>query len=268
MIAFRKMHGAGNDFVVVDARREPFAATPALTRAIADRHTGIGFDQLVVIGRDPEADAALRFFNPDGGEAGACGNGTRCAASLILAEGNRDRITLKTAFGLLVAEQAAGRITVDMGAPRLGWQDMPLARAMATEEVPLDEPALGPATCCSMGNPHATFFVADADAVPLDRLGPKLEHHALFPERCNIGIASLLGPGRLRLRVWERGAGETLACGSGACAALVAAVRRGLTGAGAALVMQRDSLFATWREDGHVLLSGPVATSYTGEFQE
>jgi diaminopimelate epimerase len=266
IVPFRKMHGLGNDFVVIDARRRRLPLTAAQAAAIADRHTGIGCDQLILVER-PQADAQadLRFFNADGSESGACGNGTRCVASLLLAETGRNAIRLDTRSGRLEATVQHGLVTVDMGRPRLDWQDVPLARETDTLDVALGEPAPGAATCCSMGNPHATIFVPDADAVPLERIGPVLEHHPMFPERANIGIATVETRDRLRLRVWERGAGLTLACGTGACAALVAAARRGFTGRRAEIVMARGSLQATWRADDHVLLAGPVATSFTGE---
>jgi diaminopimelate epimerase len=264
---FRKMHGLGNDFVVLDARARAVPVTPSFVRAIGDRHTGIGFDQLIILepARDPAAALFLRFFNADGGEAGACGNGTRCAAALVLDEAGADRLGIETVSGRLSASRAAGGlVTIDMGPARLGWDEIPLAAPADTLAVPIGIDGLGAAVCTNIGNPHATFFVADADAVDLTRLGPVLEHHPIFPERANIGIASLLGPDRLRLRVWERGAGFTLACGSGACAALVAAARRGLTGRSAEIVMERGALAIAWTPDGHVAMTGPVATSFTG----
>ncbi|MGB8841173.1 MAG: diaminopimelate epimerase, partial [Aliidongia sp.] len=209
-IDFRKMHGLGNDFVVADARDRIVPITPKLTAALGDRRTGIGFDQLILLERtrDPEALVFMRIFNADGSEAGACGNATRCVAMLIMDETGAARVGIETVSGVLVATTAVGGlITVDMGPVRLRWRDIPLARACDTLSVPVGIAELGDATCTSMGNPHATFFVPDADAVDLARLGPILETHPIFPERANIGIASLLAPGRLRLRVWERGAG-------------------------------------------------------------
>ena len=266
-VAFRKMHGLGNDFVVLDARTQALAIGPDSARRLADRHSGIGCDQLIVLvpPGTAEADVDLVFYNADGSLSGACGNGTRCFASLVMAQTGRRSIRLRTAAGLLEAcGEADDRVTVVMGPARLGWREVPLARPVDTLHVPTGIAELDDAVCCSMGNPHATFLVPDADAVDLMRLGPRLEHHDLFPERANIGVTSLLGPDRLRLRVWERGAGPTLACGSGACAALVAAARRGLTGRRAEIVLERGSLDVAWRDDGQVLLSGPVATSFTG----
>jgi diaminopimelate epimerase len=210
----------------------------------------------------------MRILNADGSEAGACGNATRCVASLLMAETGRPAVTVETISGLLpAARHPTGEITVDMGEPRLAWHEIPLARAADTLHVPTGIAELADAVCTSIGNPHATFFVADADAVDLPRLGPLLEHHALFPARANIGVASLLGPGRLRLRVWERGAGLTLACGSGACAAMVAAARREITGRRAEIVMERGSLSLDWGEDGHVCMTGPAAQSFAGSFR-
>ena len=256
-VAFTKMHGAGNDFVVLDARGAPLPITPAWAAAVADRRRGIGCDQIVLIEDAPGFDAGLRFLNADGSAAGACGNGTRCAASLLL--DGRDHLAVRTVAGPLVAQRLDdGSIRIDMGVPQLGWQDIPLARAVDTLCLPLPgEPA-----ACSMGNPHATFFTDDVDAVT--RLGPALEHDPLFPDRANIGFARILGPARIRLRVWERGAGLTLACGSGACAALVNAHRRGLIGRVAEIVVDGGVLQIEWGEDGHVLMAGPVTTSFRG----
>jgi diaminopimelate epimerase len=266
-IDFRKMHGLGNDFVVLDARDRVIPISTKVTRAIGDRHAGVGFDQLIVLERprDPAASVLMRIFNADGSEAGACGNATRCVAALIMDETGASRIGVETVCGVLPANAAeGGLITVDMGPARLRWRDIPLAHASDTLSVSVGIKELGDASCTSMGNPHATFFVPDADAVDLARLGPPLETHPIFPDRANIGIASLLAPDRLRLRVWERGAGLTLACGSGACAALVSAARRGLTGRTAEIVMERGSLTISWVENGHVLMTGPASTSFTG----
>ncbi len=268
VVSFVKMHGCGNDFVVLDARAGPLGITPARAAALADRRRGIGYDQLIVIEAAPEgsnADAFMRIRNPDGAEAGACGNATRCVVERLAAESGRRHQVIRTVAGNLPADLLDdGRVTVDMGPARLDWSDVPLARRMDTLHLDL---ALGPVAdpaACSMGNPHATFFVADADALAIDMLGPALEHHQLFPERANIGFAQVLGPGRLRLRVWERGAGLTLACGSGACAALVNAHRRGLVGRRATVVVDGGALEIEWRADGHVLMTGPVATAFTG----
>ena len=228
---FIKMHGLGNDFVVVDAREVPFALSDASARALADRRTGVGCDQIVVLEppRNGHTDVFLRFWNSDGGEVDACGNGTRCAASLVMSESGRDAIAIETVAGRLGAQAAGpGRVTVDMGEARLGWDEIPLAREQDTLHLELERDALRDPVAVNMGNPHAVFFVEDAAAIDLATLGPKLEHDPIFPERANIGIAQLTGPDALRLRVCERGAGVTRACGTGACAAAVAAARRGL----------------------------------------
>ena len=266
---FIKMHGLGNDFVVIDARRAAFALDDARAHAIADRKTGIGCDQLIVM-EQPRADGAdvfMRIHNADGGEVEACGNATRCIATLLMRETGGDRVVVETAAGLLEARPASGgRVSVDMGRARLDWREIPLAAAQDTLHVALSMGPLADPVCTNIGNPHATFFVADAAAVDLAALGPPLEHHALFPERANIGVAELVAPDRLRLRVWERGVGITRACGTGACAAVVAASRRGLTGRTAEVVLEGGSLTIAWRADGHVVMTGPVATSFHGSF--
>ena len=268
MIArFLKMHGCGNDFVVMDERPHPLVLTPARAAAIADRRTGVGCDQFIVIepGTDG-ADAFMRIRNPDGSEAGACGNATRCVAHLLAAETGRTDLVIRTISGDLPATTLPdGRVRVDMGPARLGWAEVPLAAAMDTLHLDLARgPIAGPAAA-SMGNPHATFFVPDLAAVDIERIGPSLEHDPIFPQRANIGFVQVLSPDRIRLRVWERGAGLTLACGSGACAALVNAHRRGLTARRAAVLVDGGELEIEWRDDGHVLMTGPVATSFRGK---
>ncbi|HUB97725.1 MAG TPA: diaminopimelate epimerase [Stellaceae bacterium] len=263
---FIKMHGLGNDFVVVDARRRAFAIDAADARAIADRRLGVGCDQLIVI--EPPRDrgtAFMRIRNADGGEVEACGNAARCVGALLLRESGAARVAIETGAGLLEAEAAEnGAIKVDLGPARLDWREIPLARECDTLHAPLASGPLRDPVCTSMGNPHATFFVADAEAVDLKTLGPVLEHDPLFPERANIGVAQMMGRGRLRLRVWERGAGLTLACGTGACAALVAAHRRGLAERSAEILVDGGTLRVEWRGDGHVTLAGAVAESFRG----
>ncbi|MDE0052150.1 MAG: diaminopimelate epimerase [Rhodospirillales bacterium] len=264
---FTKMHGLGNDFVVFDARHAPLALDGARVRAIAERRTGIGCDQVIAVEqrRNGGTDAYLRFWNRDGGEVAACGNGTRCAARLLLDEGARTSVVLETGAGRLTAQEAGGgQVRVDMGPARLGWREIPLARAMDTLHVALGAGPLGDAVAVNMGNPHAVFFVDDADAVPLARLGPDLETDPLFPEHANIGVAQRLASDRLRLRVWERGVGLTNACGTGACAAGVAGARRGLTGRSVAVVLDGGELGILWRDDGHVEMTGPTAASFSG----
>jgi diaminopimelate epimerase len=238
-------------------------------RSIAHRQLGIGCDQLIVLESptDGDADIFMRIYNPDGGEAGACGNATRCVAWMFGRETGDSRVQIETVAGLLEAEIAAdGRIAVDMGPARTHWRDIPLARAADTDCVDL---ALGPLSapvCTNIGNPHATFFVDDVEAVDLATLGPALEHHALFPQRANIGVAAIRDRDNIRLRIWERGVGITRACGSGACAALVAAYRRGLAERRAAVTLDGGSLDIEWREDGHVIMTGPAALSFEGSF--
>jgi diaminopimelate epimerase len=268
-IPFVKMHGLGNDFVVLDGRYADVKIDVAAARALADRRTGIGCDQVIVLEapRDPAAQIMMRIRNPDGSEAEACGNATRCVAELMKRETGDPRMRIETIAGLLEAEAMAdGRIAVDMGPVRTDWREIPLSRAMDTERVELSLGPLSAPVCTNIGNPHATFFVEDVDAIDLARLGPPLEHHALFPQRVNIGVAAVRRRDGIRLRVWERGAGITRACGSGACAALVAAHRRGMTGRHAAVELDGGVLDIAWREDGHVIMTGPAALSFEGVF--
>lgn len=254
-LPFMKMHGLGNDFVVVDARARSVDVTPALAQAIGDRHRGIGFDQLAVIrqGAD-DVDAHLEFWNSDGTQAGACGNATRCIARFLLNETGRDRLHLTTARGDLYAVDAGDGLTsVNMGAPLLEWDGVPLAEQMDTLELPIE----GGPVATGMGNPHCTFFVDDAEAIPLESFGPRYEHHPLFPERTNVQVASVIGPDHIRMRVWERGVGLTLASGSSSCAVAVAAARRGLTGRDVRIDLDGGTLRVEWREDG-VWMTGPT----------
>ncbi len=267
-LPFRKMHGIGNDFVVVDARERPVRIPPALAMRIADRHRGVGFDQLLVIEppRQREADLFMRILNADGSESEACGNGTRCVAALAMHESGRDAVTVETRAGLLPCWRAAdGLVAVDMGQPRLGWADIPLARELDTLHLPIAVDGLADPAAVSMGNPHVVFFVPQAEAVDLAAVGPKIEHHPLFPARTNVEIVEVVDRGRLRLRVWERGVGITLACGSGACAAAVAAVRRGLADRRMAIRLDGGELALEWREsDAHVVMTGAAETSFEG----
>jgi diaminopimelate epimerase len=269
MIArFAKMHGCGNDFVVFDERSGALGLTAARAAAIADRRTGVGCDQFISIEPPPagsNADAFMRIRNPDGAEAGACGNATRCVADLLARETGRRTQVIRTVAGNLGAVVLAdGRVEVDMGPARLDWRDIPLARAMDTLHLDLARRQIADPAAASMGNPHVTFFVADLNGLDAAELGADLEHDPLFPERANIGFARVVAPDRIRLRVWERSAGLTLACGSGACAALVNAHRRGLTGRRATVEVDGGELTIAWREDGHVLMTGPVVTAFTG----
>jgi diaminopimelate epimerase len=270
MIPFRKMHGLGNDFIVFDARIRPLALAAGAARALADRHTGVGADTIAIIepARSHEADVAVRFINADGNDVGTCGNATRCIAALLFAETGRDTVRIATGAAALTAWRAeGGEVAVDMGRPRLGWRDIPLAMPADTLHLPLLGPLADPVGV-NMGNPHAVFFVDDAEAVDLPSVGPAIEHDPLFPERVNVEIATVLAPDRIRMRVWERGVGITRACGSGACATLVAAARRGLTGRHAALLLDGGQLTIAWRDDDHVIMTGPAATSFTGEIDD
>jgi diaminopimelate epimerase len=268
---FLKMNGLGNDFVVVEARSAPFAPSLVEAQRIANRETGIGCDQIIAIETSDKADAFMRIWNADGAEVDACGNASRCVGWLLMQAAGRKTATIETNAGVLAVSAANdGAITVDMGRPGLAWTDIPLAEEMDTKGIelqvgPIDDPVLHTPGCVSMGNPHVVFFVPDAEAAPVAQVGPMIEHHHLFPERVNVGFAQIKASDRIRLRVWERGAGLTKACGTGACAALVAANRRGLTGAKATVELDGGELIIEWRaSDGHVLMTGPAAVEFTG----
>jgi diaminopimelate epimerase len=268
-IPFRKMHGLGNDFVVLDRRRDIVAIDAVAARALADRRTGIGCDQVILLEppRDKAAQLFMRILNADGSEAEACGNASRCIARLVAEETGDRRVTIETVAGLLATELLPDHtVAVDMGPARAGWRDIPLVREMDTDRVDLTLGPLAEPVCTNIGNPHATFFVADAEAIDLAALGPRLEHDPLFPQRANIGVATVLDRDRIRLRVWERGVGITRACGTGACAALVAGHRRGLTGRRATVALDGGTLDISWREDGHVIMTGPATLAFEGSF--
>lgn len=267
-LTFHKMHGLGNDFVVFDARSQPVRVTPELALALADRHRGIGFDQLAVIESSETVDAHLVFYNADGSLSAACGNATRCIARYLMEESGSGNVVLTTERGELKALDAGNGLTsVNMGAPLLEWDQVPLAHNMDTLALPID----GAPTATGMGNPHCTFFVDDAESVDLERRGPEIEHHPLFPERTNVQFASVVGPDHLRMRVWERGTGVTLASGSSSCATAVAAARRGLTGRSVRIDLDGGTIQIDWRDDG-VWMTGPtmhVATAtLTKQFLE
>jgi diaminopimelate epimerase len=262
---FAKMHGLGNDFVIFDERSGPLGITPARAAALCDRRRGIGCDQLICLGHVADASAFMRIYNPDGSQAGACGNATRCVADLLFRGGRQRRHVIHTAAGILVADVLGdGSVSVDMGAPLLGWEQIPLARRCDTAHLDLAAGPLADPAACSMGNPHATFFAVDIAAVPLAGLGEALEHAPIFPERANIGVAQVLSREKLRLRVWERGAGLTLACGTGACAAVVNAVRRGYVERHCEVVLDGGSLDIHWRDDDHVVMTGASSLSFRG----
>ena len=269
---FVKMNGAGNDFVVVNALETPFAPTAEQARAIADRKTGQGCDQLIALEPSTTADAFMRVWNADGSVVETCGNALRCVGWMLLQSTGKDEVSIDTLGGPTTARRAAdGRITVDMGAPRLDWEQIPLDEAMDTRGIelqvgPIDAPVLHTPGAVSMGNPHVVFFM---DHTPDDAFvrgtGSLIEHHPRFPEGVNVGFAHVLAPDRIRLRVWERGAGMTRACGTGACAALVAAARRGLTGRAAGIEVDGGELWIEWDEaTGHVFMTGPVEVERTG----
>lgn len=256
---FHKMHGLGNDFVIFDAREHDLRLTSDQARALADRHRGIGCDQLVVMRPSAKADFAMQIFNQDGGEVSACGNATRCVVALA----GRD-VVIETGAGLLHGRLAGGEVSIDMGLPGLEWDAIPLAYPMDTLHLPVGWEELTAPAAVSMGNPHVIFFVPDAHAVELDRLGPIIEHDPLFPERVNVNVAHLADDG-LHLRVWERGAGLTQACGTGACATAVAAIRRKLVSGPVAVHLPGGTLRIDWQPGGSVRMAGPATHVFTGE---
>lgn len=256
------MHGLGNDFVVLDGREKALPAIDArLAAALADRRTGIGCDQLIVLEPSTAADFRMRIFNADGSEVEACGNATRAVGLLHGAPA-----TIETLGGLLRAEPASAGIAVELPAPRLEWQQIPLAYAMDTLAMPVGWDGLDGPVAVNVGNPHAVFFVDDVDAVALAGIGPEIERDPLFPERVNVNVAQVLAPDAIRLRVWERGAGETRACGTGACATAIAAMRRGLTARQVTVSQPGGDLVIAWRADGTILMTGPATESFRGSF--
>jgi len=259
-LPFMKMHGLGNDFVVLDSRRTGALPDAATVAAIADRHRGVGFDQMAVILPGENADARLVFFNADGSLSAACGNATRCIARFLMDETGAAALRLATDHAVLAAEDAGDRLTrVNMGAPVLDWAGIPLAGDVDTLHLPVE----GDPVATGMGNPHMTFFVADAAAVDLVRFGPEHEHHPLYPQRTNVEIVQVVSDSEIVLRIWERGTGITLASGSCSCAAVVAAARRGLTGRRVAVNVPGGRLEIDWREDG-VWMTGPTAHVFDG----
>jgi diaminopimelate epimerase len=273
---FVKMNGLGNEIVVVDMRKSPATITPAEARAIA-APDGAPYDQLMALypPRTPGTDAFVRIFNNDGSESGACGNGTRCIADIVFKETAKDALTFETAAGLVNCWKGTTPLTstVDMGAPRFGWRDIPLAeefrdtRAIELQIGPIDAPILHSPSAVSMGNPHAIFWVDDVNAYDLCKIGPMLENHPIFPERANITLAAVKSREHVVIRTWERGAGLTKACGSAACAAAVCAARKRMTGRNVTVTLPGGDLSIAWREtDDHVLMSGPVAYEFEGKF--
>ena len=266
-LAFIKMHGLGNDFVIIDGRDDGFSLSRDAVRAIADRRRGVGCDQLIVMENPPsvDADVFMRIYNPDGSESGACGNATRCVASLIMEERAESHIIIETISGLLDCENLGGGFySVDMGPARLDWRDIPVSDAIDTDHLSIEAGPLKDPVGVNMGNPHAVFMVDNAETIDLEAFGPLIENHKMFPERTNVEAVHVIDEGHIRMRVWERGAGITQACGSGACAALVATARRGLTGRKADVVLDGGTLTIEWLPDNNVLMTGPVATSFSG----
>ena len=254
---FIKMHGLGNDFVILDARGGEVAMDAARARAIADRRTGVGCDQVILLEPSEVADLRMRIWNADGGEVESCGNATRCVVRL---EGRA--VSIETKGGILRGD-AEG---VDMGAPKFGWDEIPLAYAMDTAAMPVAWEELQEPAAVNVGNPHVVFFVPEADAVALAGLGPIIEHDPLFPERVNVNVASIEDKA-IRLHVWERGAGLTLACGTGACATAVAAIRRGLVGSPVEVRLPGGALNVAWAPGGTIRMSGPASFVFSGEME-
>ena len=272
MTAFLKMHGLGNDFAVFDARNQSLALDAATARALADRRFGVGCDQVIVI--EPAAngaDAFMRIYNSDGGEVESCGNAARCIARLLMDEKGASEIKLDTTGGALVCKADGANVSVDMGVPKFGWREIPMAHETDTLSFSIDIAdsdfyPLKIASAVNVGNPHVVLFVDDAENAPVAELGPKIEHHPLFPERTNVEFVTLTGLNKLRMRVWERGAGITMACGTGACATMVAAHRRGLVGHKAEVVLDGGSLTLEWGGEGKpVIMTGPWAQAYKGD---
>lgn len=264
-LSFLKMHGLGNDFVIIDGRTKHPHLTPNALRAIGDRHRGIGYDQLIVLEPSAQADVFMRIYNSDGSEAEACGNATRCVAHLMMAELNTDKTVIETVAGLLDGTQAMdGKVVINMGQPKMNWQEIPLARAENTEHLPIEAGPLKDPVAVNMGNPHLVFFVEDAESIDLEKWGPILEHDPLLPAKANISVASLNADDSIRLRVWERGVGITLACGSAACATIVAATKRKLAQGSATIHLNGGPLDLSWAEDGFVFMGGAIAFSFTG----
>jgi len=270
---FRKMNGLGNDFVVFDARKNPIAMDEAKARAIADRKTGIGCDQLIVLEPSRKADVTMRIWNNEGGEVESCGNATRCIADLLFDEKKTTRATIDTKGGFLVAEKGGDKlVTVDMGAPRFDWKDIPLSekfhdtRYIDLSVGPADAPLIHSPSVVNVGNPHCIFWVKDLDVVDLAKVGPMLEHHPLFPQRANITLARVDSKDHVVIKVWERGVGLTLACGTAACAVMAAGYRLKRLAPKATITLPGGDLFMEIREsDGHVIMTGPVAYEFEGD---
>lgn len=271
---FRKMNGLGNDFVVLDARANPIEITEEVARRISDRQRGIGCDQLIVLEPSAKADVFMRIFNADGSQVDACGNATRCVALVLSEETGRKQATIETRAGLLRADvEGPEEIVIDMGEPRFGWDQIPLAEpfhdttGIELQIGPIDAPILHSPSVVNVGNPHAIFWVDDVDAYDLGRFGPLLENHPVFPERANISLAQVISPESIKLRTWERGAGLTRACGTAACAAAVAAARKKLTGRQVKVALPGGVLFIDWTADNRILMRGPAELEFEGALE-
>jgi diaminopimelate epimerase len=265
-IEFTKMHGLGNDFVIIDSRKQQFKASPEVIRHIANRHRGIGCDQFVLLEESNKADVFMRFYNADGSESGACGNATRCVAWLIMQENGKDSAELESISGILSCKKAGPMmVSVNMGKAMIDWKQIPLSQETDTLSLDIEAGVLKNPVAVSMGNPHAVFFVDNIRTVPLQELGPKLEHHKIFPQRANSGVAEITSKNEINLRVWERGSGETEACGTGACAAAVAALRSGLTGNNVTVHLPGGDLQIEILAENVVIMTGPAALVFKGE---
>ncbi len=262
-IPFIKMHGLGNDFIVLDGREDALPAISAqMAAALAERRTGIGCDQLIVLEPSKSANFRMRIFNSDGGEVEACGNAARAVALY-----HGEPATLETDGGIIALEPQNGSATVDMGTPNFEWDAIPLAYAMDTRSMPVGWDPLDNPAAVNVGNPHVIFFVEDCDAQPLEELGPQIETDPLFPERVNVNVATIESRETIRLRVWERGVGLTRACGTGACATAVAAMRRGLVERQVTVTLPGGALTIAWEDDDRIRMSGPATESYRGSFE-
>ena len=274
-IHFRKMNGLGNDFVVLDARKTPIAITEAQARAIADRKTGIGCDQLIVMEKSATADVRMRIWNAEGGEVQSCGNASRCIADLLFDELGADTATIETKGGFLAAQKAGAHlVTINQGLPKFGWKDIPLSedfsdtRHIELQVGPIDTPLLHSPSVVNVGNPHCIFWVQDLDVVDLSKVGPMLENHPLFPERANISLAKVVARDHILLKVWERGAGLTKACGTAACATMAAGHRIKIIDAKCTITLPGGDLFMAVNDAGHVLMTGPAALDFEGTLPE
>ena len=275
-VKFRKMNGLGNDFVVLDARDKKLAISEDQARAIADRKTGVGCDQLIVLEKTSQADVRMRIWNAEGGEVQSCGNASRCIADLLFDENKSDAAAIITKGGMLVATKAGDKlVTIDQGLPKFDWKDIPLSEPFAdTRHIelqygPIDAPLIHSPSVVNVGNPHCIFWVDDLDVVDLGRAGPMLENHPLFPERANISFAKVVARDHVILKVWERGAGLTKACGTAACATMAAGHRIKIIDAACKITLPGGDLFMSVREsDGHVLMTGPVAYEFDGVLPE